>query len=94
MVGNLKVKTTGKLGVGCSEGYNQNYWPETGQCFEWYSRGPCPESFLFVYNRKEGKTECICDEQDGYVFWNETGRCYRVYSQVPNFFLDDMPISR
>ena len=35
-----------------------------------------------MYNRKEGKTECICDEQDGYVFWNETGRCYRVYSQV------------
>ena len=67
---------------GCSEGYNQNYWPETGECFEWYSQGPCPESFLFVYNRKEGKTECICDEQDGFVFWNETGRCYRVYSQV------------
>ena len=23
---------------GCSEGYNQNYWQETGQCYEWYSQ--------------------------------------------------------
>ena len=68
---------------GCSAGYNQNYWPETDQCYEWYSQGPCKDSFLFAYNRDEGKTECICDEQEGYVYWNETGKCYRVYSQGP-----------
>ena len=68
---------------GCSAGYNQNYWPETGQCFEWYTQGPCKDSFLFAYNRDKGQTECICDEQEGYVFWNETGKCYRVYSQGP-----------
>ena len=39
---------------GCSPGYNQNYWPETGQCFEWYTQGPCKDSFLFQYNRESG----------------------------------------
>ena len=23
---------------GCSAGYNQNYWPEDGKCYEWYSQ--------------------------------------------------------
>ncbi len=36
---------------GCSPGYNQNYWPEDGMCYEWYTRGPCKEFFLFQYNR-------------------------------------------
>ena len=40
---------------GCSPGYNQNYWPETGQCYEWYTQGPCKDSFLFQYNRELGK---------------------------------------
>jgi len=68
---------------GCSPGYNQNYWPETGQCFEWYTQGPCKDSFLFQYNRDSGRTECVCDEQEGFVFWNETQKCYRVYTQGP-----------
>ena len=42
---------------GCSPGYNQNYWPETGQCFEWYTQGPCKDSFLFQYNRDSGKQD-------------------------------------
>ena len=40
---------------GCSPGYNQNFWPETGQCYEWYTQGPCKDSFLFQYNRDLGK---------------------------------------
>lgn len=23
---------------GCSPGYNQNYWPETEKCYEWYTQ--------------------------------------------------------
>ena len=23
---------------GCSAGYNQNYWPKDGKCYEWYSQ--------------------------------------------------------
>ena len=68
---------------GCSPGYNQNYWPEDERCYEWYTRGPCKESFLFQYNRDSGKTECVCDEHEGFVFWNETGKCYRLYTQGP-----------
>jgi hypothetical protein len=63
---------------GCSPGYNQNYWADTGKCYEWYTRGPCPESFLFEYNKDSGRTECVCDDQEGFVFWNETKQCYRV----------------
>ena len=68
---------------GCSPGYNQNYWPDTGMCYEWYTRGPCKESFLFQYDKSAGRTECVCDEQEGFVFWNETEKCYRVYTQGP-----------
>jgi len=68
---------------GCSPGYNQNFWPETGQCYEWYTQGPCKDSFLFQYNRDLGRTECVCDEEEGFVFWNETQKCYRVYTQGP-----------
>lgn len=68
---------------GCSPGYNQNYWPDTGMCYEWYSQGPCKESFLFQFNKDSGHTECVCDGQEGFMFWNETGQCYRVYTQGP-----------
>ena len=68
---------------GCSPGYNQNYWAEDGRCYEWYSRGPCPASFMFRYNKLDRRTECQCDTQSGFVFWNETQRCYRVYTQGP-----------
>ena len=44
---------------GCSPGYNQNYWPETGQCFEWYTQGPCKDSFLFQYNRDSGEQDTL-----------------------------------
>ena len=52
-------------------------------CYEWYSQGPCGESFLFRFNKNTGKTECVCDEDEGYVFWNETKKCYRVYTKGP-----------
>ena len=68
---------------GCSPGYNQNYWPETDACYEWYSQGPCEDSFLFRYDKKKAATECVCDDSEGYVFWNETKSCYRVYTQGP-----------
>jgi hypothetical protein len=68
---------------GCSPGYNQNYWPPTHMCYEWYSQGPCGDSFLFRFNKDTGKTECVCDEDEGYVFWNETNKCYRVYTKGP-----------
>ena len=68
---------------GCSPGYNQNYWPEDGACYEWYQQGPCNASFLFKYNKEERRTECVCDTAAGFVFWAETGRCYRVYTQGP-----------
>ena len=68
---------------GCSPGYNQNYWPEDKQCYEWYSQGPCPPSFMFRYNKEERRTECQCDAAAGFVFWNETKSCYRVYTQGP-----------
>lgn len=68
---------------GCSPGYNQNFWSEDGSCYEWYTRGPCKEGFLFQYDRKKGSTECVCDEREGFVYWNETDQCYRVYTQGP-----------
>lgn len=68
---------------GCSSGYNQNYWPEDGKCYEWYSQGPCKESFFFKYNRDTRSTECICDASAGLVFWNETQGCYLPYTQGP-----------
>lgn len=68
---------------GCAPGYNQNYWPETGLCYEWYSQGPCEDSFSFQYNKDLGRTECVCDEKEGFVFWNETQNCYRVFTQGP-----------
>jgi len=68
---------------GCSRGYNQNYWPQDSKCYEWYSRGPCPESFLFKYNQERRVTECVCDTGAGFVYWKETARCYRVYTQGP-----------
>ena len=52
-------------------------------CYEWYSQGPCGDSFLFRFNKETGKTECVCDEDEGYVFWNETKKCYRVYTKGP-----------
>ena len=61
----------------------QNYWPPTRMCYEWYSQGPCGDSFLFRFNKETGKTECVCDEDEGYVFWNETKKCYRVYTKGP-----------
>merc|ERR1719225_995235 len=68
---------------GCSPGYNQNYWPQTGQCFEWYTQGPCKDSFLFQYNRESGRTECVCDEQEGFVFWNETQKQDSALNGIP-----------
>ena len=68
---------------GCSVGYNQNYWPGDQRCYEWYSQGPCNNSFVFKYNRLTRATECACDTGSGLVFWAETEGCYRPYTQGP-----------
>lgn len=68
---------------GCSSGYNQNYWNQDGKCYEWYSQGPCLDSFFFKYNRESRSTECFCDTSSGFVFWNETQGCYRTFTQGP-----------
>jgi len=68
---------------GCSPGYNQNYWVADGKCYEWYSQGPCNQSFLFKYNSEERTTECVCDVSAGLVYWAETAACYQLYSQGP-----------
>ena len=38
---------------GCSEGYNQNYWPQTDQCYEWYSQ----VTHLNIFTLKEIKKD-------------------------------------
>ena len=68
---------------GCSPGYNQNYWVADSKCYEWYSQGPCNQSYIFKYNSEEQKTECACDVSAGLVYWKETGGCYKVYTQGP-----------
>jgi len=68
---------------GCSPGYNQNYWPKDGKCYEWYNKGPCQDNFYFKYNRELKSTECTCDSGAGYVYWNETDGCYIPFTQGP-----------
>ena len=56
----------GGTGCHCKPEWNVYYWPQTQECFEQESPGPCPAGQYFAYNSTSRTTECNCFKN--YVF--------------------------
>ena len=37
-----------------------NFYPETGQCFQFDTKGPCRKGQMFQYSKMIGRGECLC----------------------------------
>ena len=51
------------------------------QCYELYSRGPCPAGHYLAFNYTTETPECKC--QEGFVFNEEDGACYELNTPGP-----------
>lgn len=56
-----------------------NYHPESGQCFQFGSKGPCSYGQVFELRGRRGL--CVC--KDNYVFWPATRSCYKAFTPGP-----------
>lgn len=50
----------GGTGCHCRPDWSVYHWPETGECFEQESPGPCPPGQYFAYNSTAGRAACAC----------------------------------
>lgn len=58
------------------------YWPATKNCYQIFSRGPCPETQELGFNPNNKKPECRCP-QNLPLHWPATDRCYAEHSRGP-----------
>ena len=58
------------------------YWPPTKNCYQIFSRGPCPETQELGYNPVTSAPECRCPH-DLPLHWEDTDQCYAEYSRGP-----------
>ena len=58
------------------------YWPPTRQCYQIFSRGPCPKTQELSYNPLTSTPECRCP---GHLplHWRDNDQCYAEYSRGP-----------
>lgn len=75
---------------GCHTGLQQ-YYPETGMCYQLGTVGPCPPGHQFVISTAHASnnsslgqpTYAKCRCKEGHVRWTEDGICYRPYTRGP-----------
>ena len=54
------------------------YHEETGECFELYSRGPCPAGHVLSFDYAAFRPQCRC--KDDY-YLHADGNCYELHTQ-------------
>ena len=58
------------------------YWPPTRDCYQIFSRGPCPETQELGFNPVSQQPECGCPAGLP-LHWPATDRCYAQHSRGP-----------
>ena len=51
------------------------YYEPTGECFELYHQGPCPDGHILSFNYGTFRPQCKC--RDGY-YQHADGKCYQL----------------
>lgn len=74
-------RETGVGFCGCNTTLPMYYHSETNQCYELYTRGPCPKGHILAFNYTIEKPECKCE--DGFVYHPDDGACYELNTPGP-----------
>ncbi|XP_065568229.1 uncharacterized protein LOC136032052 [Artemia franciscana] len=56
------------------------FWPEDGQCYPIFRRGPCPETLELAFDSHNKRSYCRCPR--GLVLWQD-GKCHEPYVSGP-----------
>ena len=62
---------------------NTHYWPYGNTCHELYTRGPCVQGHIYVYNHTKQNTECVCAPELVTNYHHETKQCYELETTGP-----------
>ena len=57
---------------GCNKTLNMYYHADTDQCYQLYTRGPCPLGHILSFNYTTLRPECKC--HDGYHYHHEVDK--------------------
>ena len=60
-----------------------HYWSHGATCHELYTRGPCVQGHIFIYNHTSMNTQCVCSPELITNFDYETKQCYELETTGP-----------